>query len=144
MTRSLILTIHGDFDALTQYEEMRTDTLLNILEKNKDADIRDYVIVVNKTSDNDSIPMKYSYDENGKLKAEECDVHVAVKEKLKNRKKSFSQREKLDLLLEYINVNKKMPEAHTIYKQCPIGKFMNDANKWSEICEMISEAKVRK
>ena len=142
MTRSIIFTIRGAFDNLNEYEEVRTESLIAILSKQGSGkSTNDYVIAVKKESDGSKTYIKYFYNEKGKLQYEECDIRITIKEKLKNRKKTFSQREKLDLLLEYISINKRMPESKTIYKQCPIGKFMNDADKWSEICETISEAK---
>lgn len=141
MSKSTILSIHGAFDDISEYMEMRTDALLNILSKqSEDKNTNDYVLTVRKNSDDSFEHVKYFYNDKGKLQSEECEIRVMIKEKLRNRKKSFSQREKLDLLLEYISINKKRPDTDTIYKQCPIGKFANDANKWSEICEMINEA----
>lgn len=142
MTLSLILDKKGDLGErieLGKYNKTRTDALIEALEDGNPCE--GFVLVSNMdTSEGTYIEGKYLYDGDS-LSFEECEVKIIVKEKIKNRKKTFSQKEKLELLLDYIKNKKKMPVEDTVYKECQIGKFLNDASKWDEIYDVIKEAK---
>ena len=142
MTLSLILNKEGklgDGIELGKYNKVRTDTLIGMLEKVKPCD--GYVLVANIDMEESTYTEgKYVFKDD-ELTFEECSIKITVRESAKNKTKSFSQREKLDLLLEYIRLNHAVPKEETIYKECQIGRFMMNVDKWTDICDIVKEAK---
>lgn len=143
MALSLILDKKGDLGdkiEFTRYNKIRTDALVEALENEDPCD--GYILVANiDTDENTYTEGKYIFNEDEELEFVECEIKITIKETIKNKKKMFSQKEKLELLLEYIQLMKKMPDDDTLYKGCPIGKFMNDIDKWEEIFKAVNDAK---
>lgn len=145
MTQSIILEKKGeigDYINIDKYETVRTDAIIELLEKKKPCS--GYILTANVDSERNYTEGKYSYDGDGDLKFSECSLKITIKENGKTRKKTFSQQEKLSLFLEYVKKYNKMPDPDVLYKECPIGKFMIDAERWTEICNAVNEVKDEK
>lgn len=143
MSSSLILEKKGDIGDLIQlgkYNKIRKDSLIEALEEGEPC--KGYILVANIDTENNSYTEgKYFFNKEDELEFEECEIKMTVSSIDKNKKKTFSQKEKLDLLCEYMNKTHKFPDEDVVYKECPIGKFAITAHRWGDICKVINEVK---
>lgn len=142
MTTTLILNKKGemrDITELDRYNRIRTDVLVDIMKAHEPCD--GHIIVANiDTLDNSFVEGKYYYDEHGKVAFDECALKITVKETYQ-KKKTFTQQEKLNLLIEYITKYKTMPDDDVVYKGCPIGAFATSVDKWENVCDIVKETR---
>ena len=145
MTTTLILDKKGemrDITDLDRYNRIRTDLLVEMMKAHTPCD--GHIIVANiDTLDNSFVEGKYYYDEKGKIAFEECALKIMIKERLKDKKKTFTQQEKLNLLIEYITSFKTVPDDDVVYKGCPIGAFAASVDKWEDVCNIVKETKAK-
>ena len=152
MSRILILGVRGKIGNLltcSKYDTIaKEDDLIEMLEEalTQNPKLKVGDILVAKIGDSSTPTTEGRYtietDDKGKrtIQFSECELKLTVKS-TGEKKKMWSQKEKIALLKEFFIHKSRIPEKDETYKNCPIGVFYHDVSKWADVCEEVKIAR---
>ena len=152
MPRILILGIRGKIESLLTFSKYnviaKEDDLIEMIEEalSQNPKLKTGDILVAKLGDENTQTIEGRYtietDDKGKrtIQFSECELKLTVKS-TGEKKKMWSQKEKIALLKEFFIHKSRVPEKDETYKNCPIGVFYHDVSKWSDVCEEVKTAR---
>ena len=147
---SLIGTDKG-FQLAHEFNTIREENLLRDLDeissyakRNKNP-VKGTVIV----RDSDGNFQQFKVNRNG-YKKDGCDINISIKN-AKDKKKSLTFNEKMDLLRNYVTEHHQLPESTTTVNDCKLGAFVKKlgideehVQEFAQIKEMIMKNAKRK
>ena len=147
---SLIGTDKG-FQLAHEFNTIREENLLRDLDeissyakRNKNP-VKGTVIV----RDSDGNFQQFKVNRNG-YKKDGCDINISIKN-AKDKKKSLTFNEKMDLLRNYVTEHHQLPESTTTVNDCKLGAFVKKlgideehVQEFAQIKEMITKNAKRK
>ena len=147
---SLIGTDKG-FQLAHEFNTIREENLLRDLDeissyakRNKNP-VKGTVIV----RDSDGNFQQFKVNRNG-YKKDGCDINISIKN-AKDKKKSLTFNEKMDLLRNYVTEHRQLPESTTTVNDCKLGAFVKKlgideehVQEFAQIKEMIMKNAKRK
>ena len=147
---SLIGTDKG-FQLAHEFNTIREANLLRDLDeisayakRNKNP-VKGTVIV----RDSDGLFQQFKVNRNG-YKKDGCDINISIKN-TKDKKKSLTFNEKMDLLRNYVTEHHQLPESTTTVNDCKLGAFVKKlgideehVQEFAQIKEIITKNAKRK
>ena len=103
--------------------------------KNK---VKGDVLVFVKGDDDSVRTGKYKLT-TSKITFEECELNISIRRELKQKPKSLSEEEKIELFRTYWNEKHKEPTKNEVYRNFRIGAFYANAMKNKDIAEMLHQ-----
>lgn len=96
-------------------------------------------IVVVKTTNDSFTEGKYIFESEKAPIFMKCQLNITCKKPSAEEKKAFTEEEKKALLIEFIKEANKLPDKKEVYKDCNIGQYYYNAQKWNEIYDGLKD-----